>query len=151
MFVAGGLGYSVEPLIGDHGRVGDCCDDRDEGRYGEYCGASVPGGNISGALSKTDGARETGRELALGWYDRAGEVGLGEGGTEFVLIDAFVSSLLLKRTLVIFGRGRVLFFEMELSTSCNKLLISLSAAGGACSSCRTSSPDNLALARANTS
>ena len=59
-------------------------------------------------------------------------------------------SLLLNRTFVVLILG-LLFFEIELSTSCKRLLMSLSFTAGTGSSGAPFTPDNLALARANTS
>lgn len=103
-----------------------------------------------GALSSIDGSRETGREFTLGWYERAGEAGLGEGGIDLSGETSLPPSLLLKRTFVVLIRGALLF-DIELSTSWSRLLMSLSTAGAGGSSSATFVPDSLALARANTS
>lgn len=105
---------------------------------------------MGGALSSMDGSRDTGREPPRGWYERAGEAGLGDGGIDRSGAMSLLPSLLLKRTLAVLILG-LLFFDIELSTSWSRLLRSLSTAAGVGSSCATFVPDNLALARANTS
>ena len=99
---------------------------------------------MSGAVSRTDGSLEIGREED--WYDRAGELGLLGTCVDAAFASSCLSPLLLKRTLVIFALP--LPFEIELSTSCSRLLISLSAG---CCDRDWSSPESLALARVKTS
>lgn len=81
---------------------------------------------MSGALSNTDGSLEIGRDAVEGWYDRAGDVGLLIVCVEGAGPSSLLPSL-LKRTLVTFAF--VLLFGIELSTSCIKLLMSLSGGG----------------------
>lgn len=106
-----------------------------------------------GALSRTEGSRERGRGLIEGWYERAGDVGLGDGSTEPGAESALAWPLFLNCNLVIRGCcSKVgLLLDSELSTSFNKLLRSLSAAGGGNGASSRFVPDSLALARANTS
>jgi len=61
----------VEPLEGDQGRTGDGrigdCDPCEEGRYeGAYDGGSLIGGRIVGAVSRTEGALDMGRDATDG-------------------------------------------------------------------------------------
>ena len=64
-FDAGGLGYSVELLDGDHGREGGR-EDLEDGLYGEYGLPSRLTGYMSGAVSRIDGSLDNGLELPAG-------------------------------------------------------------------------------------
>lgn len=126
-FDAGGRGYSVDPLDGDHcDRVGEC-DERDEGLNWLYGGELRCTGCMSGALSRIDGSLDTGRELLEGWYEGAGEVGRIGRVYGFMASPSLPSSLLLNRTLT--GLLRGLFLDSELSTSCNREFTSMSPGG----------------------
>lgn len=106
-----------------------------------------------GALSRIDGSRDSGLGFTKGWYERAGDDGLGDGSTELGAESGLAWPLFLNRILLVRGSPSegCWLLASELSTSCSKLLRSLSAAGGGNGASSRFVPDSLALARANTS